>query len=251
MIKTLETTLKMDREKYTVPRKVQDYIPIRRIWSDGVFLVGNKYAKTFLFSDINYFAASPEDQVGMLKKYQSLLNSLDCTSTTKITVNNRRIDLRSTKENVFMPIKGDALDEYRREYNRMLSDAVTGTSIIKEKYATVSVHRKNVEEARVFFRRIEAEMSVQFASLGSKLIPLDAVDKLRILHDFYRPGDESCFALDLKDADVSKPVTARLQESCWPRATVSPSPVFAMEMYCSSPSLVPPWATMIFAWCMV
>lgn len=53
MIKTLETTLKMDREKYKIPRKIQDYIPIRRVWSDGMFMVGNKYAKTFLFSDIN------------------------------------------------------------------------------------------------------------------------------------------------------------------------------------------------------
>lgn len=199
MIKTLETTLKMDTEKYTVPRKVQDYIPIRRVWSDGVFVVGNKFAKTFLFSDINYFAASLEDQGAMLRKYRALLSALDCTSTTKITINNRRIDLRTMEENVFMPMKGDALDEYRREYNRMLTDAITGTSIIQEKYITVSVHRKNVSEARTFFRRIETELSMQFSSLGSSLIPLDALDKLRILHDFYRPGDESCFTLDLNE----------------------------------------------------
>ena len=37
----------------------------------------------------------------------------------------------------------------------MLTDAITGTSIIQEKYITVSVHRKNVSEARTFFRRIE------------------------------------------------------------------------------------------------
>ena len=135
----------------------------------------------------------------MLEKYKSLLNSLDCTSTTKITINNRRVDLRSLEEDVFMPMKGDALDEYRQEYNRMLTDAITGTSIIQEKYATVSVHRKTEAEARDFFRRIETELNVQFASLGSKVIPLDAVDKLRILHDFYQPGDEACFALDLKE----------------------------------------------------
>lgn len=199
MIKTLETTLKMDKERYTVPRKVQDYIPIRRVWNDGVFLVGNKYSKTFLFSDINYFAASLEDQAAMLRKYKALLNSLDCTSTTKITINNRRIDLRTMEENVVMPMKGDPLDEYRQEYNRMLMDAVTGTSIIQEKYITVSVHRKTVTEARSFFRRIETELSVQFSSLGSKIVPVTTMDKLRLLHDFYRPGDESCFCLDLRE----------------------------------------------------
>lgn len=37
MIKTLSNLLKQDKEKYTVPRKVQDVIPIRRMWSDGIF----------------------------------------------------------------------------------------------------------------------------------------------------------------------------------------------------------------------
>ena len=31
MIKTLSNLLKQDKEKYTVPRKVQDVIPIKRI----------------------------------------------------------------------------------------------------------------------------------------------------------------------------------------------------------------------------
>ena len=37
MIKTLSNLLKQDKEKYKVPRKVQDVIPIRRMWSDGIF----------------------------------------------------------------------------------------------------------------------------------------------------------------------------------------------------------------------
>ena len=36
MIKTLKNLLKQDKERYTVPRKVQDVIPIRRIWKDGL-----------------------------------------------------------------------------------------------------------------------------------------------------------------------------------------------------------------------
>ena len=37
MLKTLSNLLKVDKEKYKVPRRVQDVIPIRRIWSDGIF----------------------------------------------------------------------------------------------------------------------------------------------------------------------------------------------------------------------
>ena len=39
MIKTLKNLLKQDKERYSVPRKVQDVIPIQRIWKDGIFQV--------------------------------------------------------------------------------------------------------------------------------------------------------------------------------------------------------------------
>ena len=42
-MKTLSNLLKQDKERYKVPRKVQDVIPIKRIWKDGIFLVGNKF----------------------------------------------------------------------------------------------------------------------------------------------------------------------------------------------------------------
>lgn len=63
MIKTLKNLLKQDKERYTVPRKVQDVIPVRRIWKDGIFLTGGKFAKTYKFTDINYLVASREDMV--------------------------------------------------------------------------------------------------------------------------------------------------------------------------------------------
>ena len=53
------------------------------------------------------------------------------------------------EKTILLPLKGDALDEYREEYNRMLLDKATGANaIIQEKYITISVCKKNVEEAR-------------------------------------------------------------------------------------------------------
>lgn len=69
MIKTLKTMSKQDKERYTVPRKVQDVIPVRRIWQDGIFLTGNKFSKTYQFSDINYLVASREDKESMFLIY--------------------------------------------------------------------------------------------------------------------------------------------------------------------------------------
>ena len=84
MIKSIKTVMHQEKEKYKVPRKVQDIIPVQCIWSDGIFKVGNKFSKTFKFTDINYLVASREDKESMFLIYSELLNSLDSGATTKI-----------------------------------------------------------------------------------------------------------------------------------------------------------------------
>ena len=107
MIKTLKTMSKQDKERYTVPRKVQDVIPVRRIWQDGIFLTGNKFSKTYQFSDINYLVASREDKESMFLIYSELLNSLDSGAVTKITINNRRTNKANFENSILMPMQED------------------------------------------------------------------------------------------------------------------------------------------------
>ena len=120
MIKTLQTTLKQDKERFKVPRSVQDIIPIRRLWPDGIFQFGSKYSKTLRFSDINYAIASKEDKTAMFLGYSELLNALDTGSTTKITINNKRINRQNFEQDILIPPQGDYLDGFRAEHNAML-----------------------------------------------------------------------------------------------------------------------------------
>ena len=200
MIKTLKNLLKQDKERYTVPRKVQDVIPVRRIWKDGIFMTGGKFAKTYKFTDINYLVASREDKESMFLTYSELLNSLDSGATTKITINNRRLNKANFEQSILMPLRGDFRDEYRREYNQMLLDKATGANgIVQEKYLTISVVKKDIEEARAYFARVGADLISHFSALGSKCTELDAEEKLRVLHDFYRQGEEAAFYFDPQD----------------------------------------------------
>ena len=200
MIKTLKNLFKQDKERYTVPRKVQDVIPVRRIWKDGIFLTGGKFAKTYKFTDINYLVASREDKESMFLTYSELLNSLDSGATTKITINNRRLNKANFEQSILMPLRGDFRDEYRREYNQMLLDKATGANgIVQEKYLTISVVKKDIEEARAYFARVGADLISHFSALGSKCTELDAEEKLRVLHDFYRQGEEAAFHFDPQD----------------------------------------------------
>lgn len=44
-----------------------------------------------------------------------------------------------------------------------------------------------------------ADLISHFAALGSKCTELDAGEKLRVLHDFYRQGEEAAFHFDPQD----------------------------------------------------
>ena len=202
MIKTLQTTLRQDRERFTVPKSVQDAIPIRRIWSDGVFQFGSKFSRTIRFSDINYAIASKEDKTSMFLGYSELLNALDTGSTTKITINNKRLNQQNFERDILLPRQDDALDGGRAEYNAMLTDKATGavSSVVQERYITVSTHKKSVEEARTFFDRTLNDITSRLSHLDSHSEELDAAERLRVLHDFYRTGEETEFRFDLKDS---------------------------------------------------
>ena len=200
MMKSLKNMFKQDKEKYVVPKCVHDYIPVSEIWEDGIFKVGSKFTKTFKFADINYLVASKEDKESMFLAYSELLNALDSGATTKLTINNHRLNKIDFEKNILMPDRLDALADYRKEYNDMLLEkASEANGIVQEKYVTISVVKKDIEEARAYFSRIGSELASHFAALGSKCMELDATERLRILHDFYRAGEEVNFSFDMVD----------------------------------------------------
>lgn len=201
MLKTLKKIFRLDKEKFKVPRCVQDIIPVKAIWEDGIFLVGrNKYSKSFKFLDINYAVASKEDKEAMFLDYSALLNSLDTGATTKITINNRRINKLDFEKTILLDDANDELDKYRHEYNQMLvNQAKNANEIVQEKIITISVYKDSVEEARNYFTRASTDLMNHFNTLGSKCIELDAKERLRIAHDFYRTGEETSFHFDIHE----------------------------------------------------
>ncbi len=202
MIRTLSNIFKQDRERFVIPRSVQQAIPIQAVWADGIFKIGrNKFARTYKFADINYAVAGREDKETMFLQYSELLNSFDSGATTKITINNRRLNREDFEKSILIPMREDGLDLYRREYNEMLLEKATGTdSVVQEKYVTVSAYKKTIEEARAYFARVGTELSSHFSRLGSKCAEVDTADKLRLLHDFYRTGEETGFHFDLAES---------------------------------------------------
>lgn len=80
------------------------------------------------------------------------------------------------------------------------AQAMDANGIMQEKYVTVTIGKKNIEEARNYFARVETDLVAHYAALGSKCVPMDADERLRALHDFYRCGDENEYAFDIRNA---------------------------------------------------
>jgi hypothetical protein len=201
MIKSLCNMLRQDKERFTMPKSVQQAIPIRRIWPDGIFQVGKKFSKCIRFSDINYAIASKADKQEMFLDYSELLSSLDVGATTKISISNRRLNKQQFEESILLPKKSDGLDHFREEYNQMLMSKVTSSSnsILQERYVTISVHKKDIDEARAYLARVVSDVSTHLAHMGSHAEELDAAERLRIFHDFFQPGGETAFRFDIRE----------------------------------------------------
>ena len=198
MSKTLRAANRSERVPFKIPRSVQQSIPIQCIYRDGIWQVNGKYSQTWRFADINYSLASYEDQRDMFTSYCGVLNSLPTDAVTKITIYNRRLNSSDFQHRVLMQERGDPMDKYRREYNQVLIEkASASNNLIQDKYITVSVARKSADEARAFFHRVDADLSKNLGRLDSGAKALDAYERLRIFHDFFRPGEEQFYKFDL------------------------------------------------------
>ena len=88
LIKALAAANRSERDKFTIPRSVQQSIPVKCIYGDGIWQVGRKHSRTWRFTDVNYAAAAEDDQRGIFLSYGGVLNSLP--TDTKVTIINRR-----------------------------------------------------------------------------------------------------------------------------------------------------------------
>ena len=197
MIKSLVSANKSEREKFTIPRSVQETIPVRCVYPDGIWLVGNRHSKSWRLTDVNYAASSDEERRGIFLAYGGVLNSLPTDAATKVTIINRRLNPVDFESSILMEDQWDGLDEYRQEANAILkSRAAESNNLVQEKYITLSVPQRKIEGTRSYFRRVDGNLTKSLGRLDSTAREVANHDRLRILHDFFRPGEEQYFTFD-------------------------------------------------------
>ena len=200
-MKILNKLLKIDEDRFIVPKSVQQAIPIRTIYGDGIFKVAkNKYSRTFKFTDINYAVAGQEEQEIMFLGYGSILNLLDCGAESKLTIINRKLNKIDFDSKIRLELENDNLTKYRKELNTILANnSIDARGMIQEKLLTITIPKKNIDETRNYFSRTGTELANSFAKLNSNFIELEVNERLRIFYDFYRVGEEDVYNFDIKE----------------------------------------------------
>lgn len=193
---------------YKVPLCIQDTIPIYRIAENGILELesptnkdgGKKklhqFDKMYLFEDINFSTQDEEEKEETGKRFETLLRSMNVSY--KIIVSNHYADNGKLREEILQKAVSKEREPLAREYHQMIEDRLQEGrgGLLQSKYFIVTCRKPDYESAKNYFNTIEFSIQQLFHRLGSCLIPLDATERLRALHSYYRMGDEASFSFD-------------------------------------------------------
>ena len=186
---------------YRTPKSIQETIEILKVAENGIFEVSkNHYSKCYLFQDINYTTTNEDEQIDLFERYCKFLNSLDVSF--KITINNKNKDMQRLREHVYLKSQDDGFNPYRKIYNDIIESKIQEgrQGIEQERYLTITIERKNFEEAKAQFATLEAIIHKAFGELGAEIVPINGDERIRTLFDFYHLGEEERFSFQIKGA---------------------------------------------------
>lgn len=192
---------KANEPLYKAPKSIQETIELVAVAENGIFEVAkNQYSKCYRFQDINYTTANDKEQQDIFERYCKFLDSLDCNF--KITINNKNRDMQQMRDEIMIPYKEDGYDHFRKVYNDMMEEKIVEgrQGIEQERYLTLTIERKNFEEAKAQFTTLEATLRKAFHELGADIMALNGNQRLKCLHDYYHLGEEQDFSIDIKEA---------------------------------------------------
>lgn len=199
--KPKDTTSKDGKKKakaLSVKRTVQQMVPYVTAYSNGIFeLPNHKFSKTYKLGNINFVTAESE-QEDLFSNFCDMINAVsDCA--IEISSVNRPADVEEFKEKYFLRFKHDGMDKYRQEYNTILLDNLEkNTSVISDKYLTLTISADDEEVATQQFVRIDGTVVDAVGAIGGSVAtPLSTEERLAILHGVYHAGEKEAFVCDL------------------------------------------------------
>ena len=183
-----------------VPRSVQQSIPIDRIYEDGTWRCGNVYSQMWSMPDINFTMSDEDNKAKILNLLGKVYMGVPSDCWLKICIVSQRMDEKSFRENVLLHRNLDGLDKWRVERNRRIRQCVQDAgNVVQHKYLILSTNKQNVTDARSRLRQVQGNLLAELSNLGCTIKPMANNERLEVLHNFFRRGEEGRFQFSFDD----------------------------------------------------
>lgn len=181
-----------------IPKKLQDVIPVKTIYLNGIFRLKNgRFSKSYRIKDINYQAVGKEEKRSYSSRYADFLSGFESEFMYEITVSRRKLNLEEYNNKYLLKPAEDGMEEIRNEYNKIISDIVEeSNTIYQEIYLTLSTDADSYELAKSYFDKAAISLQNSLVTMDSMLEDIDGKERLEIFNDFNN-NDKS--DIDLKD----------------------------------------------------
>lgn len=190
------------RGNYTIPKSVQKSIPIDEIFADGIWRSGEVYSRMWLLSDINYSMMSDDRKRELQHLYGIVYAGIPTDCWAKFCIVSQRMDEKAFRKGVLYHEGNDGLDDLRTEKNlHLVACANNVGNVVQQKYLIVSTNKRSVQEARDKLRQVQGHLLSSFSSMGCTVTEVNNNERLRVLHNFFRIGEEERFSFDLEQCN--------------------------------------------------
>lgn len=186
---------------YKIPKSVQQTIPVYAIQENGVFQIevtkhknaNVTFDKCYRFSDVNYTDKDNREMESFFRAFCRILNSMNVSF--KQIIANHNINPKEFEERVRLKNR-EGYEEVIAAYNDITDQRMAEARNIKqEKYLVITCQKQDFESANAYFNSLEANLRNSYFYLGSRLTPLNALERLEVLYRFYNLGKEREFSL--------------------------------------------------------
>lgn len=179
------------------PKGVKQLIGDDSMLRNGIaHLGGDQWSASVVFEDINYQLSPEAHQMEIIDKWARVINSFDAGQSVQIASYTRSRGVREILADVMMDERGDGLDEYRRDYNRLaegkLESVSRDTSTIK--IMTVTITENDRQAACATLNALCNNLVAQLRNIDEcAATRLDRAHRLRLMAEVLRPGESFTF----------------------------------------------------------
>lgn len=183
-----------------MPRSSKELLGYDSMLSNGIaFLGGDRWSVSLRISDINYQVATQDQQLDVVDRWGRFLNSVGENMGVQITVATRMLDPEEVTRSIAMPLRDDALDGLRGDFNRNVRRRLAGRSqgAVTDKYLTLTLRERDGERAVTLLNRAALRATAQLRSVGGCVgVRLNRQSRLAVLHGMLRHGVRFSFTED-------------------------------------------------------